>query len=106
MKLQAVIFDWAGTVVDHGSRAPVAALQDVFAAAGVPVTVAEARLSMGIAKRDHIAAILGLTRVAKAWERRHGAAPLEADLDALYADFLPRQLECLERFSGLIAGRH
>src|SRR5271165_5128741 len=23
MKLNAVVFDWAGTVVDHGSRAPV-----------------------------------------------------------------------------------
>lgn len=42
MKLSTVIFDWAGTVVDHGSRAPVAALQDVFVGAGVPVTVAEA----------------------------------------------------------------
>ena len=92
MKLQAVIFDWAGTLVDHGSRAPVAALQDVFAAAGVPVTVAEARHSMGIAKRDHIGAILALPRVANEWERKHGAAPLEADLDALYADFLPKQI--------------
>lgn len=104
MKLQAVIFDWAGTLVDHGSRAPVAALQDVFAAAGVPVTVAEARLSMGIAKRDHIGAILVLPRVRKAWEMKHGAPPVEADLDALYTDFLPKQLECLGRYSGVIAG--
>ena len=95
MKLQAVIFDWAGTLVDHGSRGPVAALQDVFAAAGVPISVAEARLSMGIAKRDHIAAILALPRVAKA---------LDADIDALYADFIPKQIECLGRYSGLIAG--
>jgi len=104
MNLRAVIFDWAGTLVDHGSRAPVAALQDVFAAAGVPVAAAEARLSMGIAKRDHIGAILALPRVAKAWELRHGTAPVEADLDALYADFLPKQIECLGRYSGLIAG--
>src|SRR5579863_9680182 len=104
MKLSAVIFDWAGTVVDHGSRAPVAALQEVFAQAGVPVTVAEARLSMGIAKRDHIHAILGLPRVAQAWQLRHGAAPREADVNALYADFLPMQIECLGRFSGVIAG--
>ena len=104
MKLQAVIFDWAGTLVDHGSRAPVAALQDVFAEAGVPVTVAEARLSMGIAKRDHIGAILALPRVAEAWKRKHEAAPLEADLDAFYADFLPKQIECLGRYSEVIAG--
>ena len=79
MKLRGVVFDWAGTVVDHGSRAPVAALQDVFAGAGVPVTVAEARLSMGIAKRDHIRCILGVTARggrmgAQAWSSaaRHG----------------------------------
>ena len=104
MKLTAVIFDWAGTVVDHGSRAPVAALQAVFARVGVPVTVAEARLSMGIAKRDHIRALLALPRVAEAWQQKHGSAPTEADGDALYADFLPTQTECLGRYSGLIAG--
>ena len=104
MKLSAVIFDWAGTVIDHGSRAPVAAIQDVFAAAGVPITVAEARLSMGIAKRDHIRAILELPRVTQAWTLKRGAAPGQSDLDALYADFLPRQTACLERFSTLIAG--
>jgi len=104
MKLTAVIFDWAGTVIDYGSRAPVAAIQDVFDSASVPVTVDEARRSMGIAKRDHIQAILQLPRVAQAWELKYGHAPGSTDLDALYADFLPKQTACLERFSTLIAG--
>jgi phosphonoacetaldehyde hydrolase len=104
MKLSAVIFDWAGTVVDHGSRAPVAALQDVFAAAGVPITIGEARLSMGIAKRDHIREILALPRVAEAWKAQRGTAASEADGDTLYADFLPKQIECLGRFAEIIAG--
>jgi phosphonoacetaldehyde hydrolase len=104
MRLVAVVFDWAGTVVDHGSRAPVAALQDVFASAGVPVTVAEARLSMGIAKKDHIRSIIELPRVAKEWERLSGLAPDEADVDTLYADFLPKQLACLGGFSRVIPG--
>lgn len=89
MNLRAVIFDWAGTVVDHGSRAPVAALQDVFEGAGVPVSVAEARLAMGIAKRDHIRCILTLPRVAREWELQRRAAPRETDVDELYAEFLP-----------------
>jgi phosphonoacetaldehyde hydrolase len=104
MKLQAVVFDWAGTVVDHGSRAPVAALQDVFKEAGVPVSVEEVRLSMGIAKRDHIRSILELPRVADEWESQRGTAPREQDVDKLYAEFLPKQLECLGSFSGVIAG--
>jgi len=104
MRVQAVIFDWAGTLVDHGSRAPVAALQDIFDTKGVPITVAEARLSMGIAKRDHIQAILQFPRVAKAWEMKYGSAPGENALDALYHDFIPKQTECLGRHSDLIAG--
>ncbi len=104
MKLQGVVFDWAGTIMDHGSRAPVAALQEVFAEADVPVAVAEARLSMGIAKKDHIRCILGLPRVTAAWKLQHGAMPREADVEALYAKFLPKQLECLGDYSKLIAG--
>lgn len=100
MQLTCVVFDWAGTILDHGSRAPVAALQDVFAATGVPITVEEARLSMGIAKKDHIRSILQIPRVAAAWR----SVPTESDVDALYADFLPKQTECLGRFSPLIPG--
>ena len=63
MKLQGVIFDWAGTLADHGSRAPVAALLSIFEAESVPITVAEARLSMGLAKKRHIESILTIPRV-------------------------------------------
>ena len=104
MKLRGVVFDWAGTIVDHGSRAPVAALQDVFAGAGAAVTVAEARLSMGIAKKDHIRCILQLQRVKEEWTRQRGTAPCETDVEALYAEFVPKQLECLGGFSRAIAG--
>ena len=104
MHLTAIVFDWAGTVVDHGSRAPVATLQEVFGEAGVPITVEEARLSMGIAKRDHVASILTLPRVAAEWQRLYGASPGDADTDRLYAAFVPKQLACLERYSDVIAG--
>lgn len=104
MGITAVVFDWAGTVIDHGSRAPVAALQDVFASAGVPVNIEEVRLSMGIAKRDHIRSIIEIPRVSSAWKQLHGVEPGEAQVDALYADFMPKQLACLEQYSGLIAG--
>jgi phosphonoacetaldehyde hydrolase len=104
VKLRAVILDWAGTVVDYGSRAPVAALQSVFTPAGVPVTVAEARESMGIAKKAHIRAILEIARVREAWIAKYGAAPSEADVDRLYAAFIPNQMQVLTGYSGLIPG--
>ena len=56
--LKAVILDWAGTTVDHGSLAPVRVLQQVFAAHGVPISEAQARRDMGVLKKDHIRAIL------------------------------------------------
>ncbi|MGO9228245.1 MAG: phosphonoacetaldehyde hydrolase [Bryobacteraceae bacterium] len=104
MKLGGVVFDWAGTIVDHGSRAPVAALQDAFAGAGLVVTVAEVRLSMGIAKKDHIRCILEIPRVREEWVRQYGTNPRETDVEALYAKFIPKQFDCLGSFASAIAG--
>ena len=36
--LAAVVFDWAGTVVDFGSRAPVGAFVELFARHGVTIS--------------------------------------------------------------------
>ena len=104
MNVKGVIFDWAGTVVDHGSRAPVATLEAIFGSAGVPITVAEARASMGIAKKEHIHAILRMDRVREAWKGVHGVNPGEAELDKLYAEFIPRQFDCLLKHSDVIQG--
>jgi phosphonoacetaldehyde hydrolase len=104
VKLQAIIFDWAGTLADHGSRAPVSALLHIFSAAGVPITIAEARQSMGLAKKTHIEKILTIPRVRDAWNAAHGTPPSASDRDQLYAQFIPQQLACLESHSDLIDG--
>ncbi len=104
MKLRAVVLDWAGTIVDFGSRAPVSALECVFAAAGVPVTVAEVRASMGLAKKAHIRSILGIPRVREAWVLKHGGPPSEAAVEQLYAEFIPNQIRVLANYSQLIPG--
>jgi phosphonoacetaldehyde hydrolase len=67
--IKAVVFDWAGTMIDHGCRAPVVALQSVFAEAGVAISETEARADMGRAKRDHIGQILAAPRIAAACVR-------------------------------------
>jgi phosphonoacetaldehyde hydrolase len=102
--LQAVILDWAGTAVDFGSLAPVAALQRVFAANGVPITPAEARADMGVLKKDQIRAICAGQRVAHAWTLEHGQPPAETDVERLFSEFLPRQSEILAEFSAPIPG--
>ena len=84
-RIKAVIFDWAGTVIDYGSLAPMGAFVETFAEFGVSISIDEARGPMGMAKRPHIAAIMALPRVSEAWTKRHGHAPTEADIDAIYA---------------------
>lgn len=103
-RLSAIVFDWAGTTVDYGSRAPALAFQELFKLHGVDISAAEARGPMGMAKRDHIAALAAMPSVARAWQAAHGRPCGEADIDALYAEFLPVQARILTEHSELIAG--
>lgn len=102
--LKAVVFDWAGTMIDFGSRAPVVALCRAFAAEGVTIEEAEARADMGMAKRDHIRALLAQPRVAEAWAAQHGAAPAEADGDRIFAAIEPMMREAARDCADLIPG--
>ncbi len=102
--LKAVVFDWAGTMIDFGSRAPVVALCKAFEAAHVPISEAEARVDMGMAKSDHISAILATPRVRSAWEAVHGKAPDETDAAALFASTAPMMREAARECAQLIPG--
>lgn len=102
--MKAVLFDWAGTTVDHGSRAPTQVFLEIFRRRGIEITPAEARGPMGRAKRDHIAAVVALPRVAALWRERHGREPHDSDVTAMYEDFLPLQKETLARGSDVIRG--
>ena len=100
----AVIFDWAGTVLDFGCIAPVSAFTAAFAEAGLVISEAEAREPMGTAKREHIARILAQPPVQQRWQALTGAPSSDADIDRLYATFLRIDGEQCERYSALIPG--
>jgi phosphonoacetaldehyde hydrolase len=102
--LKAVVFDWAGTMIDFGSRAPVLALCKLFAANGVPLEESEARADMGLAKRDHIAAILRQPRVHDSWIARHGTSPDDATVDHLFGAITPMMREAANECAVLIPG--
>src|SRR5688572_27703698 len=102
--LRAVVFDWAGTVLDYGSRAPVLAVMRTFADHGVPVTSEEARGPMGMAKRDHIVALFEMSRVRDAWTIVHGKPPGEPDVERLYKSFIETQRGFLVENAELIPG--
>jgi phosphonoacetaldehyde hydrolase len=103
-QLRAVIFDWAGTTVDFGSRAPMGALVEVFARFGVAISIAEARAPMGLPKRDHIAALLADPGVAARWAQARGAPASEADIDELYRAFIPLNASVVADFADLVPG--
>lgn len=104
MHLKAAVFDWAGTVIDHGSRAPMGVFVQAFAKFGVEISIAEARGPMGMAKRDHIATLLRSPRIAAAWAAAQGGAPDEAAIDRVYAVFVPMNEEVVTDYCTMIDG--
>lgn len=100
----AVVFDWAGTMIDYGSLAPVKAFTALLEKHGVEITVAEAREPMGVEKREHIARLLAMPHIRQSWSEVHGAEPSEADIDRLYAEFIPVQTAVIAQRSTLIPG--
>ena len=103
-QLKALVLDWAGTTVDFGSLAPARTLQQAFTRFGIPVSDAEVRRDMGLAKRDHITRILSSPRIREAWSGLRGALPTAEDIDAVYRVFIPLQMSCLAEYSTLIPG--
>jgi phosphonoacetaldehyde hydrolase len=103
-RIEAVIFDWAGTTVDHGSLAPVAAITELFEGRGIRLSPAAARRDMGLFKKDHIRRILALPEIDNAWRNRYGEQPDEAAVESLFQEFLPLQMAVLEKYSDVICG--
>ncbi len=102
--LRAAIFDWAGTIVDYGSRAPAGVFLEVFRRYDIRITMAQAREPMGVHKRDHIVAILAMPDVALQWCDRHERDANEADISSMYEELVELQLACLRDYAQLIPG--
>jgi phosphonoacetaldehyde hydrolase len=103
-QLKAVIFDWAGTMIDFGSRAPMGAFVEAYRRFDVPLSVAEARVPMGLPKRAHIAALMAEPNIAERWRVAHGALPDDAAIDAVYAVFVPLNTDIVADYADLIPG--
>jgi phosphonoacetaldehyde hydrolase len=102
--LKAVLLDWAGTTMDYGCMAPAVVFMDVFKRKGVEISIDEAREPMGAHKKVHIRQISKNESVAKRWEQKHGRKPNEDDVEAMFKDFIPLQLQCLAQYADLIPG--
>ena len=95
--IKAVIFDWAGTMIDFGCMAPVDAFISAFEEKKIRITLQEAREPMGLAKRDHVKAILSGERVKNEWIKIYNSAPTDEDIDAIYHIVTPKMMEAIEQ---------
>jgi phosphonoacetaldehyde hydrolase len=104
MEVKGIIFDWAGTVVDYGCMAPTKVFIEVFRDKGIDVSMAEARGPMGIAKKDHVRALLELESVKEQWMNLRSRLPGDDDLDELYDQLEPKLAAIVDRFAEVIPG--
>ena len=102
--LQAVIFDWAGTMVDFGSCAPMATFVEIFARHGVTISIAEARAPMGLPKIAHFRALGANTAIAARWQAVHGRTFTDADAQQMLEAFVPATMAAVRATSVLIPG--
>lgn len=103
-RLRAAIFDWAGTTMDYGCCAPAVVFVDLFRRKGIDVPASVARGPMGTAKREHIRLVSLDPGVSAQWTARFGAPCSEADVDDLYREFVPMQLDVIAAHAELIPG--
>ncbi len=102
--LKAVLLDWAGTTLDYGCYAPAVVFVEVYKRQKVPISMAEARAPMGAHKKVHIRKISQIEAVRRRWHEVHGHYPDENDVDRMFDDFVPLQMEVLADYADLIPG--
>lgn len=103
-KVQALILDWSGTTADKYVVAPAVVFVEVFKRQGVEISMAEARGPMGLRKDLHIAALTKVPAIAERWKAKFGKYPDQADVDRMFADFVPAQIDCLPQYTDLLPG--
>lgn len=103
-QLEAIVFDWAGTLVDFGSCAPRKAFVQLFEKYDVKISETEASGPMGLEKREHIVQLLKHPRIAEAWLAAQNKIADDTVIDAMYQQLIPLQIEQIGLHSKLVPG--
>jgi phosphonoacetaldehyde hydrolase len=101
-QVKGMVLDWSGTTADAYVLAPAVVFVDVFKKHGLEVSMSEARGPMGLRKDLHIKAMTEIPEIRERWHEVHGAYPDQADVDRMFADFVPMQLDCLRKYTTLL----
>lgn len=96
--------DWAGTSVDYGCFAPVAAFIESFKAMGLTVSAAETRAHMGLTKIEEIRALFAIGHVREQFLNINGREYGEEDVKQCYDGFQKALFATLDGYSEPIPG--
>ena len=102
--VKAVIFDWAGTIIDYGCMAPAFVFIKVFMKYGVNISEKEARAPMGLAKKDHVRALCKMPGIKEKWKKQHGKFPDNQDVENIYLELEPMLTKIVANYSDPIPG--
>ena len=103
-KVKGLVLDWSGTTADAYVIAPAVVFVEVFKKHGVEISMIEARGPMGLRKDLHIKALTEEPEIAERWKGVHGKYPGEDEVAKMFADFVPMQLDCLQKYTTLLPG--
>ncbi len=101
-KVKGIVLDWSGTTADAYVLAPAVVFVEVFKKHGVEIAMSEARGPMGLRKDLHIKALTEEPEIRERWKGVHGKYPDQGSVDAMFADFVPMQLDCLRDYTTLL----
>ena len=101
-QVKGLILDWSGTTADAYVLAPAVVFVQVFQKHGVEVAMSEARGPMGLRKDLHIKAMTEIPEIRERWYGIHGQYPTQQDVDRMFEDFVPMQLDCLRNYTTLL----
>ena len=101
-RVKGLVLDWSGTTADEYVIAPAVVFVDVFKKFNVEISMTEAREPMGLRKDLHILELTKLPKIRERWNKAHGRYPDQGDVDRMFADFVPMQLDCLRKYTPLL----
>lgn len=102
--VKGVVLDWSGTLSDAYVIAPAVVFVEVFKKHGVDISMAEARGPMGLRKDLHIKALTEMPEIRERWKKIHGNYPNQENVDKMFTDFVPMQLEVLHKYTAVLPG--
>lgn len=103
-KIECIVMDWAGSAVDYGCFAPVAAFIGSMDEIGIELSATDARKPMGLNKIDHIKALFQMPHISAQFERGYGRQVNDDDIQARYESFKKILFGSLAQYTDPIPG--